>query len=186
MQYAKARPDVVRAINQRWLLKFWKRSRPAHGIPSWRAVETEDLSRLTDGLSFLDVAGSGDAARFRIDFHGATVGKVYGSPDCRGRYIDDVFPGVAHVAGLAPYRMALKTAQPVYTIHDLTDKNGRVINFERLLLPFADDGKTVDRIMASFEFICEDGAFHSEALLMAQPSPPPLRLCATIEAPAVV
>ena len=39
MQFSVARPDVVRAINQRWLLKFWKRHQGPHRVPRWQAVE---------------------------------------------------------------------------------------------------------------------------------------------------
>lgn len=52
---------------------------------------------------------------------------------------------------------------------------------ERLLLPFSRDGKNVDRILASFEFICPDGAFDNRDLIGTQTTPPALRLSATIE-----
>ena len=185
MEFAVARPDVVRAINQRWLLKFWKRHRTASGIPRWQDVEAQDLSRLSANLSFLDVSGDGDAARFQIRFHGETIAKVYGEPDCRGRYLDEVIPAARHDTGLMPYHRTLQSRRPVYTICEVTDKNGRLINFERLLLPFAFDGKTIDRILASFEFICEDGAFDNAAIMKLQMGAPTLRLYATIEPPAM-
>ena len=75
---------------------------------------------------------------------------------------------------------------PVYTIHDIFDRNGRPVHFERLLLPFAHDGRSVDRILASFEFFCPDGAFDSEALMQSQRRPPALRLSATIEPRALL
>jgi hypothetical protein len=184
-EFAAARPDVVRAINQRWLLKFWLRQLGTHRIPQWQAVEAENLSRVSTNLSFLDVSGSDGNARFQIRFHGAAVAHAYGSPDCRGRYLDEIMPPLARAPGLAPYHHAVESGQPVYTIHDVTDSNGRLIHFERLLLPFASDGKNVDRILAAFEFICEDGAFDGHALMHSQTVPPALRLAATIETHAM-
>jgi hypothetical protein len=181
MQFSVARPDVVRAINQRWLLKLWKRHLVTQRIPHWQAVEAEDLSRVSANLSFLDVTGSDGDARFQIRFHGATIGQVYGSPDCRGKYIDETIPAASRANGLAPYYRALESSRPVYTIHDVTDRKGRLVHYERLLLPFAHDGENVDRILASFEFVCADSAFDGRDLMKSQTVPPALRLSATIE-----
>jgi hypothetical protein len=181
MNFSVARPEVVRAVNQRWLLKFWKQQLGANRVPQWRALTNENLSRMSDHLSFLDVTGSGDAQRFHIRFHGALIGRAYGSTDCRGKYLDAVIPASRHQEGLAPYRRTVATGCPVYTIHDVTDRAGRVVHYERLLLPFASDGKEVDRILASFEFVCLDGGFERDALMHHQSMPPALRLSAQIE-----
>ena len=186
MNFSVVRPDAVRAVNQRWLLKFWKRHLGAHRLPLWHAVEAEDLSRLSDSLSFLDVTNADVGTRFQIRFHGATIAQVYGAVDCRGRYVDEIIPAANHPTGLAPYHQATECGHPVYTIHDVTDRQGRVIHFERLLLPFSLGGESVDRILASFEFICPDGAFERHDLLNSQAVPPALRLSATIEPAALV
>ncbi len=186
MDFSVARSDVVRAINQRWLLKFWKRHLGACIVPQWQAVEAENLTRVSASLSYLDVIGEGDAARFQIRFHGGLIARVYGVTDARGRYIDDIIPARNQGTGLVPDHHDLKTGCPIYTIHDVTDRNGRLIHFERLLLPFTCNGESIDRILAAFEFICEDGAFDSDDLMTTQIAPPALRLSATIEPQASV
>jgi hypothetical protein len=75
----------------------------------------------------------------------------------------------------------VQTRQPVYIVHDVADRAGRVVHSERLLLPFAHDGETVDRILASFEFVSPDGAFDSHHLMQTLKAAPTLRLLATIE-----
>jgi hypothetical protein len=180
MQFSEARPDVVRAINQRWLLNFWKRHKAAHRVPQWQAVEVDDLSRMAANLSILEVSGGDGTARFVVRFHGETIGRVYGSLDCRGKYLDEIIPAERHAEGLAPYHRALETGRPVYTIHDVTDRHGRIVHYERLLLPYARDGQNIDHILASFEFVCEDGAFDGHALMKSPAAPPMLRLSATI------
>jgi hypothetical protein len=183
MQFSVARPDVVRAINQRWLLKFWTRHLGSHRVPLWRAIEAEDLSRILDNLSFLDVTGDNENLRFQIRFHGAMIGQVFGAADCRGKFLYESVPEAARSQKLAPYRQTADSGRPVYTIHDITDREGRLVHYERLILPFSRDGETVDRILTSFEFICEDGAFVSHELMKAPATP---RLSATIapQAPA--
>lgn len=183
MQFTPGRPDVVRAINQRWLLKFWRRHLDNDHVPRWQAVNADDLASLSDHLSLLDVIG--DPPRFLIRFHGRMIGRVYGSSDCRGRRLDDVIPAARHGEALTPYRRAVQSGVPVYTIHDVNDRGGRLIHSERLLLPFARDGKTVDRILAAFEFVCPDGDFNAEALMSAVVTPPALRLAAAIEVQAM-
>ena len=181
MNFAVARPDVVRAVNQRWLLKFWMQHFGKHRIPLWQAVEAEDLTRISHSLSFLEVVFGTTGERFRIQFHGEMIAKVYGSPDCRGQFLDTVIPAKNHGSGLAPSQRLMETGHPVYTIHDVVDRNGLIIQFERLLLPFSlEGGETVDRILASFEFICDDGAFDGNDLMKTQTVPPALRLSATI------
>ncbi|HEY2756854.1 MAG TPA: hypothetical protein VGJ01_14095 [Pseudolabrys sp.] len=63
----------------------------------------------------------------------------------------------------------------------MNDRVGRLVHCERLLLPFGRDGQTVDRILASVEFICPDGAFDDRDLMLAQQAPPALRMSARIE-----
>ena len=68
----------------------------------------------------------------------------------------------------------------MYTVHDVTDRDGRLVHYERLLLPYGRDGERVDHIVAAFEFICDDGAFDREALMKSLKAAPVLRLSATI------
>lgn len=182
MNFSAARPDVVRAINQRWLINFWKRHLGEQRVPRWQAIEATNLSAMSSNLSFLDVIGSGEAARFQFRFQGATVSHIHGSDDWRGKFLDEVMPPARQVESLPAYRHAASSGRPVYTIHDVHDRNGRLVHYERLLMPFAGDGRTVDRILASFELVCEDGAFDSTAIMISQSAPPALRLAATIEA----
>ena len=181
MKFTIGRPDAIRAINQRWLLKFWTKNLNSHSVPLWQSVKAEQLTRLSSNLSFLDVIDENGIERYKIRFNGPTIAKVYGATDCRGRFLDEIIPRARYDDARAPYRQATESGSPVYTIHDITDRNGRLINYERLLLPFASDGKNVDRILASFEFICLDGTFDSDELMKIQVGPPALRLSATIK-----
>jgi len=182
MQFPVARADVIRAIRQRWLLKFWADHLLGHRIPQWQSVDAETLKPMSESLSLIDLAGAGSATRFLIRFHGALIGEVYGSNDCRGRHLDEIVPPQRSEEVLAAYRQAADSGLPVYTIHDVTDATGRVVHSERLILPFSRDGGSVDRLLGSFEFVCDDGAFDNRLLL--RNAAPALRLSAQIEARA--
>jgi hypothetical protein len=184
MEFEPSRPDVVRAVNQRWLLKVWSRHLEGHRVPRWQAIEAERLAAIQENLSFLDVVRGGDGApRFMIRFHGEVIRRAYGSPDGRGHYLDEIVSPATCPTGLAPYAKAVDDGLPVYTILDVNDRQGRLVHAERLLLPFGRDGETVDRVLAAFEFFCADGAFDGHAL-MNLADEPALRLSAQIEARA--
>lgn len=182
MQFELSRPDVIRAVNQRWLLKFWTQHLEGHRVPRWQAIEAERLSSMQQNLSFLDVvAGPHGTPRFVIRFHGETIRRAYGSPDGGGRHLDEIIANTNCPTGVAAYVTAVREALPVYTILDVTDSRGRLVHAERLILPFARDGETVDRVLAAFEFFCADGAFDSDAL-MQRDAQPTVRLAAMIDA----
>ncbi len=181
MTFKVARPDVVRAVHQRWLLNLWTQNLNGLSIPQWQTVQIDSLSSMSDHLSVIDVISEDGQALFAIRFHGAAVGQLYDSADCRGRYLHTVLPPIAAADALAPYHRAVDSGCPIYTIHDVIDRNHREVHFERLLLPFAHDGKHIDRILASFELFCPDGAFDRMALMHTQRRSPMPRLSAMIE-----
>jgi hypothetical protein len=184
MQFDFRRPDIVRAVNQRWLLKFWAQNLGDRRVPQWQNLDVDRLSSFQENLSFLDVVrDAGGDMRFLIRFHGETIRRAYGSADGRGRYLDEILtPGVCPT-GIAPYQKAAREGMPVYTIMQLSDRQGRPVSAERLLLPFGRDGETADRLLAAFEFICDDGAFDSDALLQFAETPT-IQVSAQIEARA--
>lgn len=181
MEFSVARPDVIRAINHRWLLKSWNRERGARRVPLWQTVLAEDLSRVATQLSILKVCGRDKAARFQVQFHGAAIAQAYGSADCTGKHLDEIIPAADQSKHVAPYHHALRVGHPVYTIHDVVDRGGRLVHFERLLLPYGRDGECIDHILAAFEFVSPEGAFNSQALMRSLKTAPVLRLAATIE-----
>jgi hypothetical protein len=151
-------------------------------VPQWQKLDVERLSGFQENLSFLDVVrDAGGAMRFLIRFHGQTIRRAYASPDGRGRYLDEIVSATTCSTGLAPYEKAARDGMPIYTILQVSDRQGRNVSAERLLLPFGRDGATADRILAAFEFICDEGAFDSDALLQSTDSPT-VRLAAQIEA----
>ena len=180
MQFAAARPDVVRSINQRWLLKSWNWDKGAHRVPLWQALVAEDLSRVATHMSILQVSENDDALRFRVQFHGTAIAQAYGASDCIGKHLDEIIPAADQAKHLAPYRETSQSGHPVYTIHEVADRHGRLVHYERLLLPYGRDGERVDHIVAAFEFVSPDGAFDREGLMSSLAEPPKLRLSATI------
>src|SRR5262245_24291582 len=181
MEFINSRPDVVRSINQRWLLNYWNRLRAGATLTKWQSLEVEELAATLETLSFQDVIGAGDAARFQIRFHGKRIAELYGRTNCVGRFLDEILPPDYSNAAHATYRRAVSTKLPVYTIADVRDRSGRIVHYERLLLPFNVHGEEVGRILASLETVSPEGAFETRDLMQSPPKPPAFALCTTIQ-----
>ena len=180
MQFKLARPDVIRAVNQRWLYKHWNEAPATRALPVWRDLDSREFAAMSPNLSFTDVIGTNGRPRFLIRYHGSRIGEAYGS-DCHGKYLDEVLPANFRQTALSTYWQVVETRSPVYTAVDTPDRDGRVVHYERLLLPFGRDGVTVDRILASLEMISPEGAFHTNNLMTSGKTPSSYTICATIQ-----
>jgi hypothetical protein len=78
------------------------------------------------------------------------------------------------------YQACLARALPVYTIADIDDVYGRIVAYERLLLPFS-DGAGVTHIIASLKTISEDGGFEIKNLMRGNDSLPTPKLRSVID-----
>ncbi len=78
------------------------------------------------------------------------------------------------------YQQCVKRALPVYTIADIDDIYGRIVAYERLLLPFS-EGANVTHVIASLKTISEDGGFEIKNLLRGNDALPTPRLRTVID-----
>jgi hypothetical protein len=148
-------------------------------LPTWQGLEADDLMRMSENLSFSDVVATNGGHRYLIRFHGQKIAETYGT-NCRGRFLDEILPPAIRETALATYRHVLASRQPVYTVVDTNDRNGRLVHYERLLLPFGRDGRIVDRILVSLETVSPEGAFVNAGLMRQPTLKPTFTLCASI------
>jgi hypothetical protein len=172
---------VIRSINQRWLLNYWNRLRQGAELPLWQGLEAEELASVPENLSFQDVVGSDGALRFQVRFHGRRIAEAYGRANCIGKFLDEILPPAYAGTALSTYRHAVETKLPVYTIADMRDRTGRIVHYERLLLPFSSDGQAANRILASLETVSPEGAFENRDLMQSAGKPPAFALCTVIQ-----
>jgi hypothetical protein len=178
MEFATSRADIVRSANQRWLLAQWNGLRGATPMPVWQ--ELHNVARNVDDLSLTEVVGSDGSVRFRILFHGERIAELYGRVSCVGKFLDEILPAAYSEPALATYRKAVTTRLPVYTVADMRDGAGRIVHYERLLLPFGRDG-TVERILASLETVSPEGSIDREGLMKAPEKAPAFAFLTTIQ-----
>ncbi len=167
---------VVKSVRHRWLLKEWDLSRGAKPLPLRTALERDDFDAYRGEFSTFAVR---EGMRFLLLSHGSFIGRAYGS-NCAGKYLDEIVPPALQAQQIEPYRQAVRHRRPVYVTSDTRDLQSRPVQFERLLMPFSDDGRTVACVVADFEMISIEGDFSPADMLTAKNAAPRRRLAAVI------
>jgi len=181
MEFMRSPPDVIRSSTQHWLIGHWQSLRGPAPLPAWQDLRPDTLAIPSDDLSLTKVLPGTDGERFQVIFHGSRVAELYGRrADCIGKCLDEILPASALPGALATYRHVVASQSPVYTVSDMRDSAGRIVHYERLLLPFGSPGSGVERILASLETVSPEGTFITEGLMNSLPRPPAFALCTTI------
>ena len=179
MEFESANPTIVKSIKQRDLLNTWLRLYARDQLVP--RIEEYQPARLADEIPDL-VYYTIDAAqppRLTIQSHGTRMSSAYGNTG-KGRYLDEYLgPRLAPIV-MPVYHECMKRALPVYTISNIDDIYGRMVAYERLLLPFSDGGN-LTHMIASLKTICEDGGFEIKNLMRGNDSLPTSKLCAVID-----
>lgn len=174
MSFASADPTIVKSIRQRDLLNTWLRLWNGRSCaPPLSQYEPARLSEEWSDLVRYCVEWNDEGMRLVIDSHGARIASAYGrsaATNSKGMYLDEYLPANRLPYVMPPYEQCVRSARPVYTVTQVDDIYGRIVDYERLLLPFS-SGDKVDRVLASAKTFSEDGSFEIRNLLIAERTP---------------
>jgi hypothetical protein len=180
LEFESANPSVVKSIRQRDLLNGWlrlyARQQSMPRIEEYRPERIED--ELPD-LVYYTVEASEVPPRLTIQSNGTRISNAYGHTG-KGRYLDEYLGAEMASIVMPLYYRCIARRLPVYTISYIDDIYGRVVAYERLLLPFA-QGADVGDIIASLKAISEDGGFEIKNLMRGNDKRPVLKLRAIID-----
>lgn len=179
MDFESANPTIVKSIKQRDFLNTWLRlfvrTQTLPRIDEFQPARIEE--ELPD-LVFLKVENA-ETPRLIIERDGARLMSAFGNSGA-GKYLDE-YLGSKLAPLITPiYHECLKRALPVYTIANVDDTFGRIVAYERLLLPFS-EGSGVTHVIASLKTICEDGGFEIRNLMRGSDSLPATKRRAVID-----
>jgi hypothetical protein len=178
--FESANSSIVKSIRQRDLLNAWLRLYARdQSMPRADAYEPERLDDERLDLVHYAVEAGRQPPRLTIQSEGTRMAHAYGHTG-KGRALDDYLgPSLAPIV-MPVYYECIARRLPVYTIADIDDVDGRLVAYERLLLPFGEHGE-VTRIIASLKTICEDGHFEIKNLMRGADKLPTPRLCTIID-----
>jgi hypothetical protein len=180
LEFESANPSVVKSIKQRDLLNTWLRLYARQ--QQMPRIEEYQPSRLSDELPdlvYYTVENTPQPPRLTIQSDGTRMSNAYGHTG-KGKYLDE-YLGARLVPIVMPvYYECVKRALPVYTVSHIDDIYGRIVAYERLLLPFSQGGH-VTHVIASLKTICEDGGFEIRNLMRGNDTLPTAKLRAVID-----
>jgi hypothetical protein len=98
----------------------------------------------------------------------------------KGRLLDQYLGARLAPVVMPVYYACVARRLPVYTISNIDDIYGRIVAYERLLLPFSDGGG-VTHMIASLKTISEDGGFEIRNLMRGNDTLPTPKLRTVID-----
>jgi hypothetical protein len=180
LEFESANPTIVKSIKQRDLLNTWLRLYAGEqSMPRIEAYQPERLADELPDLVYYTVDSTELPPRLMIQSDGTRMASAYGHTG-KGRYLDDFLGPRLGPVVMPVYYECLKRALPVYTISNIDDVYGRIVAYERLLLPFAQGGH-VTHMIASLKTISEDGGFEIRNLMRGNDTLPTTKLRAVID-----
>jgi hypothetical protein len=180
VEFESADPSVVKSIKQRDLLNSWLRLYARQqSMPRIEEYQPERLEDELPDLVYYAVEASEAPPRLTIQSGGTRMSSAYGHTG-KGRYLNEYLGPRVAPAVMPVYHRCIARKLPVYTISNIDDIYGRVVAYERLLLPFADGGD-VTHIIASLKTISDDGGFEIKNLMRGNDRLPVPKLRAVID-----
>ena len=179
MNFESANPTVVKSIRQRDLLNTWLRLfAPAQRVPRIGEFQPSRIEEELPDLVFMTVEKV-EPLQLIIDSDGTRMSVAFGYTG-KGRYLDEYLGARLAPLVMPIYRQCVARALPVYTVSHVDDACGRIVAYERLLLPFSENGG-VTHIIASLKTISDDGSFEIRNLMRGSDTLPTPKLRAVID-----
>ena len=180
MEFESAGPSVVKSIKQRDLLNTWLRLFARNqSIPRMAEYQPARIEDELPDMVIYTVDTHAEPPRLTIQSDGTRMSAAYGNTG-KGRYLDEYLGARLAPIVMPVYYACIARRLPAYTIASMDDIYGRVVAYERLLLPFSDDG-SVTHIIASLKTISEDGGFEIKNLIRGNDKLPVPKLRTVID-----
>lgn len=128
------------------LYAYWQSIHPAGGgLPGRQHVDPVDIPDLLPNLWMVDV--SRNPLRFRFRLIGTEIVKFAGR-DVTGQWLDEVIEGYQGSEASRFHRQVVESGRPAYRRGGLLfNPSNAQLEAERLYLPLAQDGRTVDILL---------------------------------------
>jgi len=129
----------------RELYDYWCLKRGSRAMPGRQDIDPIELKRLLPHLLLTDVIDGGKRFRFRLV--GTAIQEAFGR-NMTGFHIDEVMtsPYLEFISAL--YRDIVEKQKPIYSESTYYSQHTVGMRAERLMLPLASDGATVDMVVS--------------------------------------
>jgi len=180
VDFESANPSIVKSIKQRDLLNTWLRLYAREQrVPSILEYHPARIEEELPDLVYYTVDTAIEPPRLTIQSDGTRMSSAYGHTG-KGKLLDEYLGARLAPIVIPIYHQSIARGLPVYTISNVDDVYGRIVAYERLLLPFSEAGQ-IPHVIASLKTICEDGGFEIRNLMRGNDALPIPKLSAVID-----
>ena len=146
---ADCHPDIHAVV------AYWRAIHPETGLPGRQHFDPIDVPKLLPRIRILDVVG--EPPRFKTRLMGTKMRECMGQ-EHTGKYLDEVFADFAESASAFGLNTVVRTGRLNWRRgHPALFSGKEFMTIERVYLPFARDGQTVDMVLAYNLFGDSDG-----------------------------
>lgn len=131
------------------IFDYWRRKAPADRLPGRQHLDPVEIPQLLRHIALYDVIIGPAGQRFRARLVGTGAAEALGA-DNTGRFVDDIMPPHAYPDFHAAYMDVVANRRPHYWERALPFANRDFLAIQRLALPLAADGMTVDVVLACY------------------------------------
>lgn len=122
---------------------YWNEKRADRDMPARGDIDPAEIVPLLPHVMLVDVAH--DPLDFSFRLVGTEVVHRYGR-EFTGRRLLDLDLDHVKQQVFEEYSLSVERGQPEYFVDDYMMTDGRVMHFERLLMPLSDDGRQVNML----------------------------------------
>lgn len=128
---------------------YWQSKAPAGRLPGRVHIDPLQIPKLLQHIALYDVVPVGDDFRFRFRLVGTGVVETLGA-DNTGKFIDECMAPEAYKPLHEHYGTLIREGRPQYWQRNLPYANRDFMAVQRLALPLASDGTTVDMVISYY------------------------------------
>lgn len=136
--------NAIHSLRLRQLYAYWRSKSAGGRLPSRADISPADIPQLLPYIFLIDVER--DPQRFRFRLIGTQICQWAGR-DVTGLYIDDPLYGDRGIRLGKQYAEVAARGLPLYTEQPAQRPERDYVFYDRLVLPLAQDGRTVDMLL---------------------------------------
>lgn len=148
---------------------YWQAKCAGRPMPARRDIEPAELKLVLPHLMLIDVE---PGPRYRYRLFGTAVTEAFGM-NPTGKCVDEVMVGEYKTFLLGLYDDVCAGKLPVYSTSTYGTKRETQMWSQRLMLPLASDGATVDKVLACQVFV-HGSALKNQTVRLAQDKAEPI------------
>ena len=154
--------NILRDDRHRRAFAYWRSKAPEGRLPGRRDIDPLDVPDLLPWLTLVDVVWEGKRLRLRCRLTGTEVVTRFGR-DITGLYAEEAYSGDYLAQVLESYGAIIENRRPHLSRHQVPIEGRENAEYDRLILPLAADGDTVDMFLACFAFDVRGGDWSGAA-----------------------